>query len=169
MYETTEARDAERRYQPFVLHSHANNPRILHYPRLWKRYDHLILYYKTKRSANTVLDLSFALEARVTRPMNHLRPRYRCRWWMNRGRRFDHLGAGVVLNHIKTPMQCFTSIPCPLRRGGLLVRHLIRTSSAAEREETSSPNFTFVGQGHLWPGQSLPSTSVAAPLTPTRT
>jgi len=104
MYETTEARDAEKSYQPFVLHSHTDNPGILHYPRLWKRHEHLILHYKTKGSANTVLDLSFASEARVTRPMNHLRPRHQHRWWVNRGRTFDHVGTGVTLNHIKTPM-----------------------------------------------------------------
>ena len=60
MYETTEARDAEKSYQPFVLHSHTDNPGILHYPRLWKRHEHLILQYKTEGSVDTVLDLSFA-------------------------------------------------------------------------------------------------------------
>jgi len=64
----------------------------------------MILHCKAKGSANTVIDLSFAPEARVTRPMGHLSPCYRYRWWMNRGRRFDHVGAGAVLNHIKTPM-----------------------------------------------------------------
>jgi len=39
MYKTPEAHYAGSRYQPFVLTSHTNNPRILHCPRLWKRRD----------------------------------------------------------------------------------------------------------------------------------
>jgi len=77
MYQTPEAHYAERRYRPFALPSHTNNPRNLRYPRQWKRHNHLILYYKTEGSANRVVDLSFVSEAQGTRPMNYLRPRYR--------------------------------------------------------------------------------------------
>jgi len=153
MYETTEARYAEKSYQPFVLPSHTNNPRILHYPRLWKRHEHLILYYKTEGSANTVPDLSFASVARVTEPINHLEPHYRYRWWMNRGRRFNHVGAGAVLNHIETLFH----IPCSAEACSfttLAGRHLLLKG----RKHRG----TFVGQGHFWPGQSSSSMSVTA-------